>query len=35
VFAQDNSGWPVARFGGWILEGDLPTMPEPVEPMTE
>ena len=30
VFAQDNSGWPIVQFDGWIFEGDLPTMPEPV-----
>jgi hypothetical protein len=35
VFAQDNSTWPDPRFDGWIFEGDLPTMPEPVEPPAE
>jgi len=35
LFAQDNSGWPTVRFDGWIFEGDLPTMPDPVEPPAE
>ena len=32
VLAQDNSAWPKVQFDGWIFEGDLPTMPQPVEP---
>lgn len=35
MFAQDNSGWPTVRFDGWIFEGDLPPMPDPVEPPAE
>lgn len=35
LFGQENSESPVQRFDGWIFEGDLPPMPEPVEPLAE
>lgn len=34
-FGQDNSQWPVVRFDGRVFEGEIPPMPEPLEPSAE